>query len=101
MYRTTGSTRSGGAFTDAAIAAVWSMGTPVAGWDPNHARKDRCGSWMVHNEYGQTTQHGWEIDHQYPVALGGGDELSNLQPLNWKNNRSKGDSYPNWSCARA
>jgi hypothetical protein len=24
--------------------------------------------------------------------------LNNLQPLQWENNRHKGDNYPNWSC---
>ncbi len=38
--------------------------------------------------------NGWEIDHIKPVAKGGGDELSNLQPLQWQNNRKKGDDFP-------
>jgi 5-methylcytosine-specific restriction endonuclease McrA len=43
------------------------------------------------------SEHGWEIDHIYPTALGGQTELDNLQPLNWQNNRAKGDTYP-WRC---
>ena len=43
------------------------------------------------------SEYGWEIDHIEPVALGGGDELTNLQPLNWQNNVKKGDQYP-WNC---
>jgi len=35
-----------------------------------------------------------EIDHIKPVAKGGGDELENLQPLYWKTNRAKSDSWP-------
>ena len=40
---------------------------------------------------------GWEIDHIKPVSKGGTDNLSNLQPLYWENNRSKGDKL-DWKC---
>ena len=43
--------------------------------------------------------YGWEIDHINPVASGGGDEIGNLQPLNWKNNSAKGDKL-NWQCGQ-
>jgi hypothetical protein len=34
------------------------------------------------------------------VAKGGSDDLANLQPLQWQNNRTKGDTWPQgWSCA--
>lgn len=26
------------------------------------------------------------------------DDLSNLQPLQWENNRHQGDNYPDWTC---
>ena len=53
---------------------------------------------MQRSKYGKTEQWGWEIDHVKPVSQGGTDDLSNLQPLYWENNRHKGDAYPNWEC---
>lgn len=89
--------KTGGAFDAATIEAVWQKGTP----EPSYPsfRKDACNASMQRGEYGNTaSQWGWEIDHIKPVAKGGGDELSNLQPLQWANNRYKSDDYPNWAC---
>lgn len=90
----------GSNFSAAIVEAVWRKGLIEAGYDPNHLRKDACGAWMNKLEYGNTNaQNGWEIDHIIPVAKGGSDNLNNLQPLQWGNNRSKSDNYPNWTCA--
>jgi 5-methylcytosine-specific restriction endonuclease McrA len=51
---------------------------------------------MRFDEHGLQSEGGWEIDHIVPVSLGGSDDLDNLQPLWWKNNRRKGDNYPWW-----
>lgn len=100
MYlRRNNTTREGSAFNALQIAAVWQKGRAVPGYDANEYRKDSCGAWMRRSDYGQTTEFGWEIDHMMPVAAGGSDDLSNLQPLFWKNNRHKSDSWPQWACA--
>ncbi len=97
MGRQQNTTSRGGGFDENTIEAVWRKGTP----EPNYAnfRKDVCGASMQRSKYVKTEQWGWEIDHIKPVAKGGTDDLSNLQPLQWENNRKKGDDYPNYSCA--
>lgn len=91
--------KEGRSFDEATKQAVWQKGQAVTGYDANQFRKDTCGAWMEYKEHGNVNSpRGWEIDHVRPKAAGGGDELSNLQPLNWENNRHKGDNYPNWTC---
>lgn len=99
MPRQLNTTRVGGAFDQVTINAVWSKGQAVPGQNPAINRKDACGAWMVKSHYGTTGDYGWEIDHIKPVAAGGTDDLNNLQPLQWRNNRHKADNYPNWACA--
>jgi len=100
MARNYNTTSAGGPFDASIINTVWQKATAVAGQDPNVYRKDPCGAWIQRNAYGTTGKYGWEIDHEKPIAHGGTDILSNLQPLHWENNRHKSDNWPKWFCKR-
>lgn len=94
MARRHGTKRDGGAWTEKELDAIWLKGAPVPGKDPAKVRADWCGAWMERGKHGDTTTNGfgWEVDHVVAVANGGSDALSNLQPMQWQNNRKKGDS---------
>lgn len=74
--------------------AVFSKGRVIQGYDAAVWRYDITGHPIRYSEHGKETENGWEIDHIKPTAKNGSDDLSNLQPLWWKNNRTKGDTYP-------
>lgn len=71
------------------VQKVWEKGTIVSSDQRAVWRKDECGAWVKRPEYGnRDSQYGWEIDHISPT---GGDDLSNLRPLQWKNNLDKSE----------
>lgn len=84
---------------------VWTKAKTEGEYDPAVVRKDSCGAWIIFDHYGNTdSDFGWVIDHIYPQskleAQGVGqesiDDIVNLRPLQWENNVSKGDDYPNY-----
>ena len=76
-------------FSDEKIQQVWEKGKVASNNNPNIYRKDECGAWINRAAYGKRdSQYGWEIDHINP---NGGDDLSNLRPLQWENNLDKSD----------
>ena len=96
VYRNPNTDRNGSRFDESTKIAVWNKAAIVPGVDPRVRRKDVCNAPIDWAKYGDTTPDGtgWEIDHIRPVAKDGTDDLSNLQPLQWQNNRKKGDDYP-------
>jgi hypothetical protein len=101
IARRSNTNRNGSQFDDVTIQAVWNKGRLMPGANPSARRIDACGAVIDRAKYGNTEQTGtgWEIDHIIPVSRGGTDGLPNLQPLQWQNNRRKGDDYPSMPAA--
>jgi hypothetical protein len=80
-------------FSPDMIEKVWRKATYVSWEDEQKGlRKDACGAWIKRSDYGDCdSDFGWEIDHIKPKEHGGSDDLDNLRPLQWENNRAKGD----------
>ena len=79
--------------SDALIDQIWEKAKIVDGYDSTRWRKDFAGAWIKKDQYGIQSIYGWEIDHLKPVKLGGSDDISNLNPLHWENNRAKSSNY--------
>jgi len=79
-------------FSEEKIQKVWEKGKVVPPNDPNVWRKDQCGAWIHrashHGGRADPLSYEWEIDHIDP---NGGDDISNLRPLQWKNNLDKAE----------
>lgn len=71
--------------------AVWAKGRVIPDYNADVWRWDSFGAVMKFSMYGnRNSDYGWEIDHIVRVADGGTDALSNLRPLNWRNNAARG-----------
>lgn len=72
-------------FNKEIMKRVWGKALPLLNDDPNRVRKDKCGAWIVFDEYGnRNSQFGWEIDHIIPISKGGTDEIETFSPYNGK-----------------
>ncbi len=82
-------------FTDQSkVDRVWARAKRAPRKDPNVFRKDDNGKLIRRASYGTEGEYGWEIDHIRPKSKGGSNDIRNLRPLHWKDNRKKGNKYP-------
>ena len=80
---------SGKPFDTAIVEAVWGKATISSEHPP--LRLDPYGALIWKEGYGNmNSRFGWEIGYRKPLDNGGRDELDNLQPLQWENNRANG-----------
>ncbi|MFA7188298.1 MAG: HNH endonuclease signature motif containing protein [Alphaproteobacteria bacterium] len=84
-------------YSEYEISLIWEQANKVPGIDPTKYRKDVAGAWIERSAYGNCkSKLGWEVDHKKPISKSGSENISNLRPLQWENNRSKCDDYPTW-----
>ena len=91
MFRRPNTDASGKPFDEEIIEAVWNTARPSSDHPP--LRVDAYGALIWREGYGNTSsKFGWEIGQPEPSPGAGEDDLANLQPVQWENNRRNGDS---------
>jgi hypothetical protein len=69
---------------------AWERAYEIPGQDKNVLRRDFEGMTIRWAEYGQKSDHGWEIDHITPIAIGGTDTFGNIRARHYRTNRAAG-----------
>ena len=73
------------------LQRVWEKAM-ITDLNPKIWRKDHYGAWISRIRHGdRNSDYGWEIEHVNPDE---GDDVSNLRPLQWKNNIDKTKPKP-------
>jgi hypothetical protein len=94
-------------YTDDELNQIWEKASVIDNFDSTIYRKDACGAWIMRDKYGTNSPFGWEVDHIYPekklrqheVPEDMINNIINLRPLNYFNNRSKGTDFPSYQAS--
>ena len=86
MLRQRNTDTNGKLFSPAVVQAVWDKIEVNAEHTP--LKVDTYGAVIWREAFGNTSSKlGWEIHHRVPVEQGGGDDLDNLEAVQWENHR--------------
>ena len=80
-------------FDEKTVQTVWEKGRALNDKDSTEWRKDECGAWINHNQYGnEASEFGWKIEH---IAPGAPQTAENLRPYQHENafNQAAGQSH--------
>jgi hypothetical protein len=76
--------------TDNQIQEVWRKGQIAGKLNPEKWRVDACGAWISREQFGNKgSMYGWVLGHVTPLDRGGSDDISNLRPLQWRNEMAR------------
>lgn len=93
-------------FSEKELDQIFKKAREIKGLNPDEWRLDASDAIIRRSSYGCDDEFfGWEVDHIVPKSkledAGVPEQLIdhdyNLRPLNWNNNRSKADDYPNYN----
>lgn len=83
-------------FDEKLLEKIWKKGIKKEDYPPEGTRFDEFGSRIDFNAYGDSeNDFGWEVDHIKRESDGGTEDIKNLRPLYWRNNRARGAKNDN------
>lgn len=76
------------------VDEIWAKASVVTGYSPDRWRKDFAGAWIQRDQFGLSSEYGWDVCHLIPVSHGGTNDLDNLCAIHWENHRRKSNQFP-------